>query len=274
MPSIIIVLAIGIVPTICAVNYSLQNPFTEVNTFVGLEHFRKVFLDYRFADALQRNMIFSAICLAIEIPLGMALALILYERTKINSIISLIITIPVLIPPITVGLLWRLMVRDTGPITVLLKNFFNLNFVPYQNPTQAFATIVAMDVWHWTPLVCLVVSAGLAGMDRSPVLSARTEGATRWQIFRRIELPAISFPLVFISLLRLIDTLKIYDEPTVIFAGGPGLTTEFISLYIRKVAIDQFVVGYGAALSLIYNFIILLLCYLLLIVMTKGRGLM
>ncbi|MEM3402938.1 MAG: sugar ABC transporter permease [Nitrososphaeria archaeon] len=271
LPAFLVVLGVGLIPTISLINYSVQTPFAEVEKFVGLENFRKVFVDTRVIDAFQRNIIFSALALAIEIPFGIGLALILYEKGKLNTLISMIITIPVLIPPITIGLLWRLMARENGTLRNLM-NFLGLYYDPYRVPEQAFGTIVAMDVWHWTALICLVVSAGLAGMDKSPVLSAKTEGATRWQIFRHIELPALSFPLVFVSLLRLIDTLKIYDEATVLTMGGPGQTTEFLSLYVKKTAIDQFIVGYGAALSLIYNLTVLLLAWLLLIVMTKGKG--
>lgn len=244
-----------------------------MNAFLGFENFRKVLFDYRVAGALSRNLNFSAAALLIEIPLGVALAKLLYEKSKINTIASIVITIPVLIPPITVGLLWRLLIYESGPFTKFIK-MFGIYYNPFRDPSQAFWTAVLVDVWHWTPLVVLVISAALAGMDRSPVLSAKTEGATGWQIFRFIELPAISFPLAFITLLRLIDTLKVYDEPTVMFAGGPGLTTEFLSLYVKKVGIDQWLIGYASALSLIYNFIVLFLCLILVNVLTKGRGLL
>jgi len=273
LPALLVVFGVGVIPTICLINYSVQTPFSEQNIFVGFENFKKLLFDYRFLNALQRNVIFSIICVAIEIPLGIVLAKILYEKSKLNTIISIIITVPVLIPPITIGLLWRLMIVEAGPLRRLFT-IFNIPFNPYRNPTQAFCTLIAVDIWHWTPLVCLVVSAGLAGMDKSPVLSARTEGATGWQIFRYIELPAIKFPLIFMVLLILIDTLKLYDEAVIIFGGGPGLTTEFLSLYTKRMAIDQFTVGFGAALSLVYNLIVLVLCVMMMNVITKGRGLM
>ncbi|MEM3713407.1 MAG: sugar ABC transporter permease [Nitrososphaeria archaeon] len=273
LPSILIVLFIGIIPTISLINYSLQNPFTDMNKFLGFENFRRVLTDYRVSDALLRNLYFSAAALLIEIPLGVGLAKLLYEKSKVNTITSIVITLPVLIPPITVGLLWRLLTYESGPFTNFVK-MLGLYYNPFRNPTQAFWTTVLVDVWHWTPLVVLVISAALAGMDRSPVLSAKTEGATTWQIFRFIELPAISFPLAFITLLRLIDTLKVYDEPTVMFAGGPGLTTEYLSLYVKKVGVDQWLIGYASALSLIYNFIVLCLCIMLVNILTRGRGLL
>ena len=216
-------------------------------------------------------MIFSFTVLALELPLGLMFALLLYEKGKLNTLISTIIIIPALLPPISIGLLWRLLIRTSGPVGQLAAIFFP-SYDPFRNATHAYATILAMDVWHWTSLITIVVSAGLAGMDRNPVLSAKTEGATRWQIFRHIELPAIQFPLVFVSLLRLIDGLKIYDEVLVLTAGGPGLTNEYVSLFIKTKTVEEWLVGFGAATSLFYLFIVLMLCYMLLIVMTRGKG--
>lgn len=273
VPAIVVVMIAGLVPFFALINFSVQTPFAQENVFVGFDNFRKILSEPRFIDALRRNLIFSFTVLAIEIPLGLGLALLLYERGKLNAIISTFIIIPALLPPVTIGLLWRLLIRSSGPLAQL-TSLMNFAYNPFRDPTHAFWTIILMDVWHWTSLVTIVASAGLAGMDRSPVLSARTEGATRWQIFRYIELPGISFPLVFVSLIRLIDSLKIYDEVVVLTGGGPGLTNEYLSLYIKAMGIDQWLVGFASAGSLIYNFIVLMLCYLLLIIMTRGKGVM
>ena len=272
LPAVIAVLVVGLVPFLILINYSVQTPYAEENVFVAFNNFRKIVSEPRFIDAVRRNLMFSATVLAIEIPLGLLLAFLLYERSKLNSIISSFIIIPALVPPISIGLLWRLLIRSAGPLGQIAA-LLNLGYDPFRVPFHAYWTIVLMDMWHWTSLVTIVVSAGLAGMDRTPILSARTEGATRWQIFRYIELPAISFPLVFVSLIRLIDSLKIYDEVIILTGGGPGLTNEYISQYLKTIAVDQWIIGFGAAGSLIYNFIVLMLCYLLLIVMTRGRGL-
>ena len=275
LPAILICLMVGLLPTLASINYSVQVPFAAVsNSWKALENFRHIFSDSRFIDAFGRNLLYSIICLAIEIPAGIGLALLVYKKGLLNSVVSAIIVIPALLPPITVGLIWRLMLKQAGPITAtILKIAPFLNWNPFIDPTQAFVSIVVMDVWHWTSLVTLVVSAGLAGMDRSPELSAKTEGATRFQIFRYIELPAIGFSISFVTLLRLIDSLKVYDEIVILTSGGPGLTTEMLSVYVKKLAIDQWNVGYGAAVSLIYNLLTLVLVNVLLNSMTRGKGL-
>ena len=271
VPAIVVVMAVGLVPLFAMINYSVQTPYAQQNIFVGFDNFQKMLNEPRFIDALKRNLILSATVLALEIPLGLAFALLLYEKGRLNTVISTVIIIPALIPPISIGLLWRLLIRGVGPLAQVAA-MLGLGYDPFRDSTHAYWTIIAMDIWHWTSLITIVTSAGLAGMEKSPILSARTEGATRLQIFRHIELPAIQFPLVFVSLLRLIDSLKIYDEVIVLTGGGPGLTNEYISLYLKSITIDQWLIGFGAAGCLIYNFIVLMLCYLLLIVMTRGRG--
>lgn len=273
LPAMTVVLFVGLIPLFSMINYAVQTPYGVENVFVGFDNFYKILHEPRFLDALRRNVIFSFTVLCLEVPLGILFALLLYEKGRLNTLISTVIVLPALIPPISIGLLWRLLLRSTGPVA-RLANFLIPGFDPFRNSLHAYGTILTMDVWHWTSLIVIVVSAGLAGMDRNFVLSAKSEGATRWQIFRYIELPAISFPLVFVSLLRLIDSLKIYDEVIILTGGGPGLTNEYVSQYIKTIAIDQWVVGLGAAGSLIYNFIVLMLSYTLLIVMTRGKGVM
>lgn len=271
LPAILVIMAVGLIPLFVLINYAVQTPYAHENVFVGFGNFQKVLTDQRFLDSLRRTVVFAFTVLCLELPLGLGFALLLYEKGKLNTLISTIIIVPALLPPISIGLLWRLLIKTAGPIGQL-ATVFGLGYDPFRTASHAYATILVMDVWHWTSLITIVVSAGLAGMDRTPVLSAKTEGATRWQIFRHIELPAIQFPLVFVSLLRLIDALKIYDEVLVLTAGGPGLTNEYVSLLIKTKSIEEWLVGTGAATSLIYLFIVLMLCYALLIVMTRGRG--
>lgn len=273
LPAIVLIMLAIVLPTFAVVNYSFQLPYASENKFVGLEHFREIFHDSRWWAAFGRNLAFTAIVLAIEILLGLGLALLLYRGGKLYGLISTIIVIPALLPWITIGLMWRLMCRSTGVLTSFIVNFLHFEYIPFRDPTQAFWTIVAMDVWHWTSLVFIVLSAGLASMETAPILAARTEGATRWQIFRHIELPALGFPLTFVALMRFMDSFKVYDEPLILFGGGPGLTTEFLSLYVKKIGLDQWLLGYGGALSLVYLLVVLILCFVMLTVMTRGKGL-
>lgn len=274
LPAFILVLFVGILPTLCVFNYSFQKPYAEVNKFVGFDNYRKVLHSDRWWAAFGRNLLFSAIALAIEIPLGLGLALLLYRGGKFNGFVSATITIPALIPWVTIGLIWRLLCRRVGPLATFLNSVLHMNYSPFVNSTHAFWTIVAMDVWHWTSLVFIVCAAALASMDRTPVLAARVEGATRWQIFRYVEMPALTFPLTFVAMMRFMDTFKIYDEPFVLTAGGPGLTTEFLTLYVKRIGLEQWLLGVGSAASLIYLYIVLIFSFVLMLVITRGRGLM
>lgn len=277
LPALLVTAFVGIFPVFALINYSVQTPFGHENDFVGLTYFAKAFWDSRFIGAVVRNILFAVIALAIEIPLGLSLAYLLRGPGKINAMLSALIVLPPLFPAVTVGMMWLLMARSNGPLGLTLNNiasFFGQKFDPFKDNVHAFGTVIAMDVWHWTGLVFLVSSAALASMDESYVMSARTEGATRWQIFRYAELPQLQFPLIFVALLRFIDSLKIFDEVFILTGGGPGLSTEFVTQYIRTIGIEQWNVGYASALSLIYLYIVIMLCWLLIVGVTKGRGVM
>ncbi|HDM89331.1 MAG TPA: sugar ABC transporter permease [Candidatus Bathyarchaeota archaeon] len=273
LPAILVTGFAGITPMIALLNYCVQTPFELRTTFVGLGHFRAMFHDYRFTDAVFRSLAFAAIALAIEIPLGLGLAYLLRKPGVINSIITALIALPTLFPPVTIGMMWLLMARKNGPLGMVMDFFLSGMFDPFRNATHAWGTIILMDVWHWTGLTFLVSLAAVSAIDESYIISARTEGATRWQIFRYAEFPQLVFPLTFVSLLRLIDALKIFDEVYVLTGGGPGLSTEFITQYIRTTGIEQWIIGYASAMSLVFNFIVLILSWLMLMILTGGRGL-
>lgn len=276
MPALLVTGFVGIFPIFALLNYALQTPFAIENKFVGLSHFYTIFRDYRFVEAVGRTLILVGVCLAIEIPLGLGLAYLLRKPGRISGVISALIILPTLFPAVTIGMMWLLMVRSNGPIGLILNNIlkvFGITYDPFKDAFHAFGTVVLMDVWHWTGLVFLVSLAAVSAIEETYVLSARVEGATRWQIFKYIELPQLTFPITFICLLRLIDTLKIFDEVYILTGGGPSLTTEYITQYIRTVGIEQWNIGYASAMSLTFLFIVIMLCWLMIIMLTRGRGL-
>ena len=273
LPALLVTGFVGITPFIALLNYCVQTPFELRTTFVGLKHFRTMFSDYRFINAVLRSLAFAAIALAIEIPLGLGLAYLLRKPGIINSIITALIALPTLFPPVTIGMMWLLMARRNGPLGMIMNFLLGGTFDPFRNASHAWGTIILMDVWHWTGLTFLVCLAAISAMDETYIISARTEGATRWQIFRYAEFPQLVFPLTFICLLRLIDALKIFDEVYILTGGGPGLSTEFITQYIRTTGIEQWIIGYASAMSLVFLFVVLVLSWLMLMILTGGRGL-
>ncbi|MDW8084519.1 MAG: sugar ABC transporter permease [Candidatus Caldarchaeum sp.] len=277
LPAILLTAFVGIFPIFALLNYSLQTPFAIENRFKGLEYFVQMFKDYRFLNAVGRSVLFAAITLAIQIPLGLGLAYMLRGQGILNAVIAALLTLPPLFPPVTIGMMWLLMVRSNGPFGIIFNGLLNLfglgPYDPFGNETHAFFTIIIMDVWHWTGLTFLVSLAALSGLNEAYILSARSEGATRWQIFRYAEFPQLLFPLTFVALLRLIDSLKVFDEVYILTGGGPGLSTEFITQYIRTLGIEQWNIGYASAISLVYLYLVIILCWIMIMGLTRFRGL-
>jgi glycerol transport system permease protein len=132
-----------------------------------------------------------------------------------------------------------------------------------QNPTDAWVTVLIMDVWHWTSLVALLAFAGLRSIPEAYYHAATIDGASRWAVFRYIQLPRMRAVLMIAVLLRFMDSFMIYTEPFVLTGGGPGTATTFLSQYLTQKAVGQFDLGPAAAFSLVYFLIILLACFVL-----------
>jgi len=177
--------------------------------------------------------------------------------------------IPLLIPWNVVGIIWRVFAReDIGALPVIFSKlgfFYNVSKVP----AHAWWTIVIMDVWHWTPLVTLLCYAGLQAIPQEFYQAARVDSASKIATFRYITLPKLKYVLIIAVLLRCMDAFKIYDEPFILTAGGPGTSTELLSIFTSRQVIGGFNMGYSSAVSLIYFIVVLLLCYILYTVMTK-----
>lgn len=217
-----------------------------------------------------RGLGFCALILAIEIPLGLAIAKFIPKRGKLAAIAFVLISLPLVVPWVTAGLMWLLMLRSGGVVPVLLSNV-GLHF-SITNPTQLFLAIVVVDAWHWVPLVALMFTAGYAAMPKEPIQAAKIDGASNWRIFRHIELPALKFPLLMAVLIRFMDSFRIFDEPYIIAGDGPYHCVEFLSTNVYGTTLGAFNFGYGAACSLIYFFLALAIVFVLMMIITRGRG--
>jgi len=272
LPTLLVVLFNAFIPICNVISYSLHFLFPSVPAeYLGLEQYRRLLSDPDFLSALYRGLLFSAECLIIEIPLGLGIALVLPKKGIVGGISMVVIAIPLVIPFMTVGLMWRLLTMQVvGPMPVLLSKV-GIGF-DMSKPIFAFQTIVLMDVWHWTPLVILLMSAGLTALPEEYYEAAKIDGARSLRIFRYVTLPGLKSPLLVLLLLRFIDTFKIYDEVWVLTAGGPGNATTFLSIFTVRLGIGAFNLGYGSAVSLTFLFVVLTVCFVLMIAMTKGRG--
>ena len=263
LPVVLIVSFSGVIPLMAVVNYSVQD-ILDFNTrfFVGLQWYQETLQDPRFIDAFLRQIAFSISILIVEVPLGIIIARGMPRTGWTASVILVLLAIPLLIPWNVVGTIWQLFARsDIGLLGVALNAMgFSYNYTA--DPLDAWLTLLAMDVWHWTSLVALLAYAGLSSVPSVYYQAAELDGANAWHVFRHIELPRLKSVLIIAILLRLIDSFMIYTEPFVLTGGGPGNTTSFLSQYLATIAVGQFDLGPAAAFSVIYFLFTLLFCWL------------
>jgi glycerol transport system permease protein len=269
-PVVILVAFNAIIPLMTVVNYSVQETFGDnLFFFEGMKWFEEVLSSERFHDSLLRQLQFTFIILAIQVPLGVAIALAMPRKGFWVSVCLVLMAMPLLIPWNVVGAMWNIFaLPDIGLLGKTLNTMgFDYNFT--RQPFSAWATLIAMDVWHWTSLVVLLSYAGLSSIPDAYYQAARIDGANAWAVFRYIQLPKLKHVLTIAVLLRFMDSFNIYTEPFVLTGGGPGNSTTLLSLDLVKIALGQFDLGPAAAMSLIYFLIILLFSWIFYTVMTR-----
>ncbi len=270
LPVLLLVAFSSILPMMTVVNYSFQDTFGEnIFFWVGLEWYRELLNSERLWNALGRQLLFSSIILAIEIPLGILVALSMPKKGIAASACLVLMSLPLLIPYNVVGTIWQVFGRsDIGLLGRVLSDL-GLSYNYTQNAFDAWVTVIAMDVWHWTSLVALLCYAGLRSIPNAYYQAAKIDQASRWNVFRYIELPKMKGVLMIAILLRFMDSFMIYTEPFVLTGGGPGNATTFLSIDLVKMALGQFDLGPAAAFSLMYFLVILLVSWVFYTVMVN-----
>jgi glycerol transport system permease protein len=272
LPVVLLVAFNAIIPLMTVVNFSVQETFGDnIFTWAGVQWFQDVLHSDRFHAALGRQLLFTGIILAIEIPLGLAIALTMPRKGPWVSVCLVLMSLPLLIPWNVVGSMWNIMaLPDIG----LLGKSLNALGIEYNYTRQPFAawfTIILMDVWHWTSLVALLCYAGLVSIPDAYYQAAKVDGARTWAVFRYIQLPKLRHVLTIAVLLRFMDSFMIYTEAIVLTGGGPGSATTFLSLDLVKTALGQFDLGPAAAMSIIYFLIILVFSWLFYTLMMRNE---
>lgn len=270
LPVLVLVAFSAVIPLMTVVNYAFQDTFgNNIFFWNGTGWFQDLLSSERMWNALGRQLIFSAIIIAIEIPLGIFVALNMPKRGVWASVVLVLMSLPLLIPWNVVGTIWQIFGRvDIGLLGYTL-DALGINYNYTQNPIHAWATVIVMDVWHWTSLVALLAYAGLQSIPDAYYQAARIDQASRWKVFRYIELPKMAGVLMIAILLRFMDSFMIYTEPFVVTGGGPGNATTFLSIDLVKMALGQFDLGPAAAFSLMYFLVILLISWVFYTVMTN-----
>jgi glycerol transport system permease protein len=274
LPMTLLVAFSAIVPLMTVVNYSVQDilgPNTKV--YVGFEWFRKVLRDPDLHAAFLRQLLFSFSVLAIELPLGLGVSLLMPRRGWAISASLVVLALPLLIPWNVVGTIWQIFGRTDIGMGGASLAALGLDYNYTIDRIDAWLTVLVMDVWHWTPLVALLCYSGLRAIPNAYYQAASIDGASAWSVFRYIQLPKLKNVLVIAVLLRFMDSFMIYTEPFVVTGGGPGNSTTFLSQFLTRLAVGQFDLGPAAAFSLVYFIFILFFCYVFYTVMNRaGQG--
>ncbi|MGC8837991.1 MAG: carbohydrate ABC transporter permease [Anaerolineae bacterium] len=249
---------------------TLSKPFKD---FVGLANFRKALADETFVHSIGNTLIFAFGVTAIETFLGFVLALALYTEIRAGRILRTLAMLPLFTPPVAVAMIWRLIY---DPVSGFLNHYL-FKFGLIERPIAflgradlAMPSIMAADVWQWTPFCFLLILAALQSLPTEPYEAAAVDGASSWQVFWRITLPLVTPSLIVTFLFRLIIALKVFDLVFILTYGGPGSATQVMSFYIYKVGFTMFKTGYAAALTLLVFFMVAIISTIL----TTGRELL
>jgi glycerol transport system permease protein len=270
LPVVVLVAFNALIPLMTVVNYSVQETFGN-NLFFweGVGWFEQVLHSERFHAALGRQLMFTGIILAIEIPLGIAIALTMPRQGPWVPVCLVLMALPLLIPWNVVGAMWNIFALPDIGLLGRAINGLGIDYNMTQQPFAAWFTLILMDVWHWTSLVVLLAYAGLISIPDAYYQAAKIDGAKAWAVFRHIQLPKMKQVLTIAILLRFIDSFMIYTEPFVLTGGGPGNSTTFLSIDLVKIALGQFDLGPAGAMSLIYFVITLLVSWVFYTLMTR-----
>ncbi len=240
--------------------------------YVGLGNYEKLFTNQRFGEAVLHTFYFTALAVAAPLVLGTAAAMVFHREFPFRGALRGIFIMPMMATPVAVALVWTMMFHpQQGVLNYLLSLVGLPPSLWVYSPTLVIPSLVLVEVWHWTPLVMLIVLGGLAALPTEPYESARLDGASEWQLFRYITLPLVAPFILVAAVIRTIDALKTFDTIYVITGGGPGTASETINLYLYLQAFAFYNIGTASAVVVVFFVIVLALALLLLHVREKTK---
>ena len=274
-PALATVALIAIFPLVFTVweslhQHDLRMPWLG-RPFVGLRNYADAFADARYWSALGHTAFFAVTSIAIELVLGLVLAVAMNETFRGRTALRAAVLVPWAIPTVVGALLWRFMFdADAGIVNAALVSAGVLNrpIVWFIHAATAWVPVILADVWKTTPFVALLLLAGLQNIDRSLYEAAATDGAGPWWQLRHITLPLLAPAILVVLIFRTLDAFRVFDLIYVLTGGGPGTSTEPVALYAFGALLQNLEFGYGSALSVI----IFVVTFSLAVLYIKGLG--
>lgn len=253
-PAIFLLLLIGLFPLIYSLVVSFQNiNLIDIDTsFQGFLNYKMLLEDSRLWQSFQHTLVFMIIALPLELVFGMLMALLCLEKLPGKQVFIALLLLPTVISPVVAGAAWRLLFDNRfGPINQIISWFAGepVTILWTINPTFVYPAILITEIWQWTPFMFLLLLAALGNVDKSQIEAAQIDGASYWRIFFKIMLPAIAPVMVIAILIRALDLFRLFDMVWALTQGGPGTSTETVSIYAYVQGFKQFETSYTAAIA-------------------------
>ena len=266
VPAAVVVLAVIIFPWIFTIYVSAHDwHLGGARRWVGFDNYTKLFSDTRFGWAMLRTLFYTVLAVIFPMLLGLAAALAFNRKFPLRGLARTIFILPMMATPVAVALVWTMTFHpQLGVLNWLLGQVGLPPSMWIYSANTVIPTLVMIEVWHWTPLVMLLILGGLASLPIDPYEAAKIDGANGWQAFRHITLPLLMPFIVVALIIRCIDALKAFDTIYVITQGGPGSASETINIFLYLQAFAFYNVGYASAVVVVFFAIILALAALLL----------
>lgn len=254
-------------------SYSMIIPGSKP-VFTGLSNYIKILNDASFLNSIKITFIFSLVAIFFEFIIGLFLALVMSANLKITGLFRVCMFIPLMIAPVVAGILWRNLYHSSYGVINYLISFLG---IPPQtwlgNARQALPAVIVVEIWQQLPVFTFILAAGITSIPTELNKAALIDGCGRLRIFWHITLPLIKPAMIVAFLLRIIDTLRVFDIAYTMTQGGPGSATKFLSLHIYEKGLKFFDIGTSAAQSWLFLIMVLILeIYFIRLILTGGAG--
>lgn len=266
-PAMLIITFFALFPLFYAINISLRfadltSP-TQIGDLVGLDNFRFALNDKFFWSSTRVTVIFTVVAVLVEMVAGICIAFLLHGAKWFKGVLRSVLLLPLATAPAAVGLIWRYMYHpefgvygyyfNHNPLSKLFLHGEELNMLG--NLNLALPSVILFDIWQWTPFVAIITLAGLQSLPKEPFEAAELDGASTFQVLRRLTFPMLAPVLTLVFLLRTIDALRLYDAVFSLTRGGPGTATETLSFYLYRLGLVKFRMDQASAIALLFLYV-------------------
>jgi multiple sugar transport system permease protein len=256
LPAVLFVLLMMLFPILYTFRISFFEWSMSATTppkFVGLSNYIALFQDGRFWHSVGSTFYFTFVALVLEVALGIAIAVLLSRQFRLKNMVKTIFLLPMVATPVAMGLVWMLIYEPSiGVANAILKSLGLEPLLWLASTKQVIPSLILIDVWEWTPMIALIVMAGIATLPSDPYEAADVDGASSWRKFISITLPLLRPTIIVAAMLRLIDVLKTFDIIYATTQGGPNFASETLNLYGYVLGFQYFKLGMASSLLVIF----------------------